>query len=66
MFAAAKLDKATVSEAIANALTAHLGIDLAITPASVAKGPDPQLIERIRNNIHPTRAGDIYVVQAPC
>ena len=63
--AAADLDKHRVASAMATALTLETGIYLAITPADVESAPDSQLLQKIRNNIHPVRSGDIYIVQEP-
>jgi predicted AlkP superfamily pyrophosphatase or phosphodiesterase len=65
ILSAAGLDKATVSEALAKALTREPGIHLAITPAAVEKVPDSKLLGQIRHNLHPERSGDIYIVQNP-
>ena len=46
-------------------MTRHRGIHLAVSTADVASLQDHELRTRIANNIHPDRAGDIYVVQAP-
>jgi len=61
----AGLDQEAVSEALAEALTREPGIYLAIATDSVEKAPDSKLLGQIRNNIHPVRSGDIYVVQEP-
>ena len=50
---------------IVEALTREHGIYLAITPADVEQSPDSRLLHQIRNNIHPVRSGDIYIVQDP-
>jgi arylsulfatase A-like enzyme len=50
---------------MAQALTREQGIYLAITPADVEQSPDSRLLHQIRNNIHPVRSGDIYIVQDP-
>jgi predicted AlkP superfamily pyrophosphatase or phosphodiesterase len=63
--AAADLDKHTVASAMAAALTIETGIYLAIAPADVESAPDSLLLQKIRNNIHPARSGDIYIVQEP-
>jgi len=60
----AGLDKSVVSEALAEALMQHPGVELAITRVGVDKAPESKLIQQIRNNLHPTRSGDIYLVQA--
>jgi predicted AlkP superfamily pyrophosphatase or phosphodiesterase len=61
----AKLNKDQVASALAEALTRENGIYLAITPPDLEKLPDSQLLQQIRNNIHPVRSGDIYIVQDP-
>jgi predicted AlkP superfamily pyrophosphatase or phosphodiesterase len=65
VLAAAALDKAVVADDIAATLTREPGIYLAITPKGVEEAPDSKLLGQIRNNIHPVRSGDIYVVQDP-
>ena len=61
----AALNKTAVANAMAGALTREQGIYLAITPGGVEEAPDSKLLGQIRNNIHPVRSGDIYVVQDP-
>jgi len=63
--AAADLDKHKVASAMAAALTLETGIYLAIAPADVESAPDSLILQKIRNNIHPVRSGDIYIVQEP-
>jgi predicted AlkP superfamily pyrophosphatase or phosphodiesterase len=65
VLAAAKLDKESVNEALAEALTREAGIYLAVATDGVEDKPDSKLLGQIRNNIHPVRSGDIYVVQDP-
>ena len=65
VLASAKLNKAAVTAAIAEALTRERGIYLAVATDDVEKAPDSKLLGQIRNNIHPVRSGDIYVVQDP-
>ena len=65
VLAAAALDKAVVADDMAATLTREPGIYLAITPKGVEEAPDSKLLGQIRNNIHPVRSGDIYVVQDP-
>jgi predicted AlkP superfamily pyrophosphatase or phosphodiesterase len=60
----AGLDKASVSEALAKAMMKIPGVALAITRAEIDNAPASKLIEQVRNNIHPARSGDIYLVQA--
>jgi predicted AlkP superfamily pyrophosphatase or phosphodiesterase len=61
----AGLDKDVVSAVLAEALTREPGIHLAISTDNVEAAPESKLLGQIRNNIHPIRSGDIYVVQAP-
>jgi len=65
VISAAGLQKDQVASAMAEALTREPGIYLAITPADVERSPDSRLLHQIRNNIHPVRSGDIYIVQDP-
>jgi len=62
---AAGLKKDQLATAMAKYLTRERGIYLAITPADVEQSPDSQLLHQIRNNIHPVRSGNIYIVQDP-
>jgi predicted AlkP superfamily pyrophosphatase or phosphodiesterase len=62
---AADLQKDQVATALAKALTRQHGIYLAITPQGVEQSPDSRLLHQVRNNIHPVRSGDIYIVQDP-
>jgi predicted AlkP superfamily pyrophosphatase or phosphodiesterase len=62
---AADLNKKAVSESLAEALTREPGIYLAVSTEGVEDKPDSKLLGQIRNNIHPVRSGDIYVVQDP-
>ena len=62
---AAELNKEAVIEVLAEALTQVHGIYLAVSTDGVEKAPDSKLLGQIRNNIHPVRSGDIYIVQDP-
>lgn len=62
---AAALDPDTVRESLAEALTLEPGIHIAATRRMLQGWPDRKLFDQIRNNYHPARAGDIYVVQEP-
>jgi predicted AlkP superfamily pyrophosphatase or phosphodiesterase len=62
---AAGLDPAQVRESFAEALTREPGIHLAATRRMMEGWPDQKLLTSIRNNYHPARAGDIYIVQDP-
>jgi hypothetical protein len=65
VLAAADIDKKAVNESLAEALTREPGIYLAISTEGVEDRPDSKLLGQIRNNIHPVRSGDIYVIQDP-
>jgi predicted AlkP superfamily pyrophosphatase or phosphodiesterase len=62
---AAGLDADKVRETLAEALTLEPGIHLAATRQMLESWPDRKLFDQIRNNYHPARAGDIYIVQEP-
>jgi len=62
---AAKLDRSAVEQAVADALTGKEGIALAVASTALRHMQDTPLLNRIRNNTHPERSGDIYVVQEP-
>lgn len=62
---AAKLELSTVEQTIADALTGKEGIALAVAGSALPRMQDTPLLRRIRNNTHPERSGDIYVVQEP-
>ena len=61
----AKLERSTVEQAVADALTGKEGIALAVASSALRHMQDTPLLRRIRNNTHPERSGDIYVVQEP-
>ena len=61
----AGLDFDDVREVLAEALTLEPGIHIAATRQMLEGWPDRQLFDQIRNNYHPVRAGDIYIVQEP-
>jgi predicted AlkP superfamily pyrophosphatase or phosphodiesterase len=54
-----------VREVLARELTAAAGIHVAATRRMLENWPDRELVEMIRNNYHPDRSGDIYIVQEP-
>jgi predicted AlkP superfamily pyrophosphatase or phosphodiesterase len=62
---AAGLDPEEVREVFARALTQEPGIHLAATHQMLEGWSDQKLLASIRNNYHPARAGDIYIVQDP-
>jgi predicted AlkP superfamily pyrophosphatase or phosphodiesterase len=61
----AKLERSTVEQEVADALTRKEGIALAVASSALRHMQDTPLLRRIRNNTHPERSGDIYVVQEP-
>lgn len=61
----AGLNPDEVREALAEALTLEPGIHIAATRQMLESWPDRKLFDQIRNNYHPVRAGDIYIVQEP-
>lgn len=62
---AAGLDPHRSREILAGALTLEPGIHLAATRHMLEAWPDRKLFNQIRNNYHPVRSGDIYIVQEP-
>jgi len=54
-----------VREVLAEALTLEPGIHIAATRQMLEGWPDRKLFGQIRNNYHPVRSGDIYIVQEP-
>jgi len=61
----AGLNPDEVREALAAALTLEPGIHIAATRQMLESWPDRKLVDQIRNNYHPVRSGDIYIVQEP-
>ena len=61
----ASLDFDHVRDVLAESLTLEPGIHIAATRQMLDKWPDRKLFGQIRNNFHPARSGDIYVVQDP-
>ena len=62
---AAGLDFVAVREAIADELVDEPGVHAAVTLLNNRLLANKDLADRIRNNYHPNRAGDIYIVQDP-
>jgi predicted AlkP superfamily pyrophosphatase or phosphodiesterase len=62
---AAGLKKARVEQAVAAGLTEMDGVAIAVATSELPKLEDTPLIRRIRRNTHPSRSGDIYIVQEP-
>lgn len=63
--AKAKLPIAEVERAIAVALSDVEGIALAVPSSGFASLQSGPVVEQIQRNYHPSRSGDIYVVQQP-
>jgi len=61
----AGLNPDEVREVLAEALTLEPGIHIAATRQMLEGWPDRKLFGQIRNNYHPVRSGDIYIVQEP-
>ncbi|MGF1695162.1 alkaline phosphatase family protein [Vibrio lamellibrachiae] len=62
-----KLDLADVQQVVADELMKINGVVHAVTTNDIAKNqvPNTPLMEMIKNNYHPARSGDVYVVFAP-
>ena len=63
--AAANLDREKVEQTVANALTDTEGIALAVGRSGLSPMEETPVLEQIRRNFHPSRSGDIYIVQEP-
>lgn len=63
--AKADLDYNEVEQTMADGLAKHEGIALAVSMKALPNLQNTPTLERIRNNHHPMRSGDIYVVQEP-
>jgi hypothetical protein len=63
--AAAKLDRIKVEHAIADALTDLDGIALSVASSRLTAQQSNPLINKVRNNHHVFRSGDIYIIQEP-
>lgn len=63
--AEAELDPTAVRSRIAAVLARHDGIHSASTREQLQQLSDAPLQKQLRNNFHPQRSGDIYVVQMP-
>jgi predicted AlkP superfamily pyrophosphatase or phosphodiesterase len=62
---AAGHDPDEVEQAVAAALTATDGIALAVARSELPTLADTDLVGKVRRNTHPSRSGDVYVVQEP-
>jgi hypothetical protein len=54
-----------VREYVAQQLAKEAGIYAALTKRNLANLANDEVARRVRNNYHPDRAGDIYIVQDP-
>ena len=63
--AEAGLDQEAVEQAIADEVLTHDGIALAVSMKALPNLQNTATLERIRNNHHAIRSGDIYIVQKP-
>ena len=61
----AKLDLIKVEQAIAAELTDSKGIALAVPRSGLSSMQTTPILAQIQRNYHPSRSGDIYVVQDP-
>ena len=61
----AGLDQELVEQPIAEEILTYDGIALAVSMKSLPTLQNTATLERIRNNHHPARSGDVYVVQKP-
>ncbi|MEP1932890.1 MAG: alkaline phosphatase family protein [Roseibium sp.] len=59
------VDQEAVEIVIAKALEEHAGIAVAASMKALPRLTDTPTLQRIRNNHHPLRSGDVYVAQAP-
>ncbi|MFS1859752.1 alkaline phosphatase family protein [Vibrio lentus] len=67
LIAEKKLDLAKVQEAIADEIAKIKGVAFAVSSSDIATNrvPDTHVMQLIKNNYHPARSGDVYVVFAP-
>lgn len=63
--AAAGLDATDVRTQLALALETHPGVRVARTRDAITHPATDAVSVRLRNNFHPDRSGDIYIVQSP-
>jgi predicted AlkP superfamily pyrophosphatase or phosphodiesterase len=62
---AARKDPVQVEQAIASVLTDLDGIEMAVATRNLSAKTGNPLLERVRHNHHPSRSGDIYIIQEP-
>lgn len=67
MIAEKNLDLAKVQAAVADELSKVKGVAYAVSSSDIATNriPDTRVTQLIKNNYHPARSGDVYVVFAP-
>ncbi len=67
LIAEKKLNLAEVQEAIADEIAKVKGVAFAVSSSDIATNrvPDTHVMQLIKNNYHPARSGDVYVVFAP-
>jgi predicted AlkP superfamily pyrophosphatase or phosphodiesterase len=63
--AAKGIELSVAQESVAGELVKETGIYAAVTKAGFHKIANDEVARRVRNNYHPERAGDIYIVQDP-
>jgi predicted AlkP superfamily pyrophosphatase or phosphodiesterase len=61
----AGLVRSEVERVVAESLTRMEGIAIAVARSELPTLADTPLVRRIRQNSHPSRSGDVYVVQEP-
>lgn len=61
----AGLLRGDVERVVAESLTGMEGIAIAVARSDLPTLADTPLVRRIRRNAHPSRSGDVYVVQEP-
>lgn len=67
LIAEKKLDLAEVQEVIADEIAKVKGVAFAVSSSDIAANrvPNTHVMQLIKNNYHPARSGDVYVVFAP-
>jgi predicted AlkP superfamily pyrophosphatase or phosphodiesterase len=67
VISAAGLDREAVERATAEIVAQVEGVALAVSSAALRSGqvPDSRLVAAVRENFHPKRSGDVYVVFEP-
>ncbi len=62
-----QLDQAALEAAVVDELSRFAGVSLAVSTTALRNGdvPDTSVYRAVRNNFHPKRSGDIYIVFEP-